>query len=772
MTTAAASEGQELRLPGTEWDIWRQSALRSTGFPVDLVGVLADPQLAQIADDDSASEAEFDGAYAAAWQRLSDAMAMLARDGAFREAITWQSPHLISTCLDKVVNAPDFDGRPPSQHRQKLATLANYVQRYTLKNDSIGFFGPIGWATWTDAKEALCVMPGAGLLARRTVYFEVWAIQELASALLAVPELRVGLPLRRSPENLVTDVGVYTPAGLCVELSPAEVRVLEACDGSATIDQLARRANVDPSIVESLVDRALLLARPEITYSAHPEKQLHQLLTALPDSAARDRALGVLTEILRAKEAIVGVAGSPDELATAMDRLARLFSEATGSSAARHAGQTYMGRTLVYEDTVRDVRVELGTDMVDKIAPALELILVAARWLTWQIGTKYASLFRTAFNQLQARTGQADVALGRLLAAVTPDLVFDRATLPPIVADCVREFQLRWSRILRGLPENAEQYAVKAQDIREDVLVAFNCAGAPWRAARQHSPDIMVAAADAEAVRRGDFFVVLGEMHVGVNTLQSRMFVEQAPDPSVLMAAEAENHGSGRVVSLPSARSRGVASRTYPSALSSKEFTYWTMYPDVAARPGPVVPAGSLMVVDRDGGDDTGLMVVSRADGREWSLFEVVSESLTWMTANSFVPIPSMGGKKPRVQIDSFVISRAGWSVPVKAATWTWSTGAQRYRGARQWRQTTGLPERCFYRLAIEDKPQFVDFTSVALVDVLARGLRRLADADPAARASFSEILPEFGQNWLVDKDGSQYCAEIRIVAVDRQSGS
>ena len=756
-----------MRLPGTEWEIWRQSGLRSTGFPVDLVGIMADAQVARAADDDSVPDAEFDDAYGAAWQRLSDAMAVLAREGAFREAITWQNPHLIRTCVDKVARAPRFAGRPPSQHRQHLATLAKYLQRYTLKNDSIGFFGPIGWATWTDAEEPLRVTPGTDLVARRTVYFEVWAIQDLAVALLGVPELRAGLPLRRSPENLVTEAGVRTPDGRRVELSPAEVRVLEACDGSTTVGQLARRARVDPCTVEDLVDRALLLIHPEITYSAHPEEQLHRLLTALPPGAARESALGVLTEILRARDAIADAAGDPDELATAMDSLARSFSEATGKSAARHAGQTYTGRTLVYEDAVRDVQVELGTDLIDRITPALELMLVAARWLAWRIGTGYAALLRSAFDQLRTRTGTAEIPLGRLLAAVTPDLVFDRTILPPIVAECVREFQATWGRILRGLPDGAEQYAVRVEDIRAEVLAAFECPGAPWLAARHHSPDLMLAAADAEAVRRGDFLVVLGEMHVGVNTLRSRMFVEQAPDPSALVSAEAEDHGSGRVVSLPSVRSRGVASRTHPSALNPKEFTYWTMFPDVAARPGPVVPAGSLTVVEQGDGDDGGLKVVSRADGREWSLLEVLSESLTWMTVNSFAPIPDTEGRRPRVQLDSFVLSRAGWSVPVRTATWIRSTGAQRYRAARRWHRTKGLPERCFYRLAVEEKPQFVDFTSVALVDVLAGRLRKLADADPDARAGFSEVLPDFGQNWLVGRDGSRYCAEIRIVAVD-----
>jgi hypothetical protein len=769
MTATLPSTSHTVRLSGTDWEIWRLSALRSTGFPVDLARVVADTRVAAAADDDSVEQAAFDDEYAAAWQRFSDAMAELARDRRFREAITWQSPHLVEICLDRVAKAPDFGGRLPSarsQHRQYLATLANYAQRYALKNDSIGFFGPVGWATWTDRPEALTVTPGRDLVARRSVYFEVWAVQALALALTSDSVLRTALPVRRSPENFVADGQVTSPAGKRVELSPAHARVMAACDGALSADGLAGRAGVDRAVVESLIERELLLADPEITYCAHPEEQLHRLLTGLPDCPARAAAVATLENITRARDAIAAAAGDPDELATAMARLATLFTDATGQAATRNAGQTYAGRTLVYEDTIRDVRVELGIGLMDRIGPALELLLSGARWLAWRVGAGYEARFRAAFTRLCERTGRAEVPLGRLLGSLTPDLVFSRATLPSLVTECVEEFQRKWADVLR-IPESAEQHHVRAGDIRDEVLAAFDCPEVPWRAARQHSPDIMLAAADAEAVRSGDFLAVLGEAHVSVNTLQSRLFVEQSPDPAALVAAEAADHGSGRLVSLPSMRSQGVNSRTHPSALHAPEFTYWTMYPDVADRPGPVVPAGALEVVDREGR----LTVVSRADGREWDLLEVVGESLSWVAMNGFAPVPGRNGRKPRVSVDSLVFTRASWKVPVALLGWERLTGGARYRAARRWRRAAGVPERCFYRLGVEDKPQFVDFSSVALVDVLARGLRNLGEADPGASVGFSEMLPDLGQSWLTDEDGRRYAAEIRIVAVDQRKG-
>ena len=91
-------------------------------------------------------------------------------------------------------------------------------------------------------------------------------MQVLATALTSDPVLRAALPVRRSPENFVADGQVTTPAGKRVALSPAEARVLGECDGTLSAGELADRAGVDLAVVETLLERELLLADPEITY--------------------------------------------------------------------------------------------------------------------------------------------------------------------------------------------------------------------------------------------------------------------------------------------------------------------------------------------------------------------------------------------------------------------------------------------------------------------------------------------------------------------------
>ena len=59
------------------------------------------------------------------------------------------------------------------------------------------------------------------------------------------------------------------------------------------------------------------------------------------------------------------------------------------SAGAGEAG----GRTLVYLDAVRDVRVELGQAVTQALAPPLGLVLDSASWLVNDITDRYRMLF-------------------------------------------------------------------------------------------------------------------------------------------------------------------------------------------------------------------------------------------------------------------------------------------------------------------------------------------------------------------------------------------
>jgi hypothetical protein len=96
----------------------------------------------------------------------------------------------------------------------------------------------------------------------------------------------------------------------------------------------------------------------------------------------------------------------------------------------------------------------------------------------------------------------------------------------PLVEEIVADFRLRWARVLAITP-GVRRHHVDSADIAAAAAEQFPAAPAAWSTAIQHSPDLMIAAADADAVDRGEFLLVLGELHMALNTIESRLFVEQ-----------------------------------------------------------------------------------------------------------------------------------------------------------------------------------------------------------------------------------------------------
>ena len=150
-----------------DWELWRDFAVRSAGFPVSGLDVFGP-------GDES--------------ERLSRA----AQDARFQEAVTWQNPAALANAVLKVAS-----GSPtkPSQARKREEIVASYWQRYCGKNDTIGFFGPLAWGRIEDDGLPLHARSG-GLVRSRHVHFEAWPVQALAETL--DPELRIAAARTRS----------------------------------------------------------------------------------------------------------------------------------------------------------------------------------------------------------------------------------------------------------------------------------------------------------------------------------------------------------------------------------------------------------------------------------------------------------------------------------------------------------------------------------------------------------------------------------------------
>ena len=428
----------------------------------------------------------------------------LCRDPKFREALIWQNRAVMPTCLDKLAKGTNLADNKSRRRAERLVT--KYLQRYAAKNDTIGFFGPFGWAVWEE-EPVIRVEPGPVLLKQRRVYFEHWAIDALAAKLSLDPGLRPWLSPRVHPACRLDSRGLVVGADRVVQLPPNILLLLQECDGTADASSLATRLVADPGsgfglrsqvmdALETLCKRRILVWELEVPMGNHPEDLLQGRLRGVRDKPARERLLQPLLTLQSRRASVAAASGDPDALSLAFAKLEATFEELTGEASTRHPGNMYAGRTLLYEDCVRDVEVKLGEAMLKKLREPLSLVLRSSVWFTAAMASKFEAYVESVFRQMVSGTGV--VRFDRLL-------VHNRAAEPVaqrVLAETLRELDKRWREICQP-EQGGSLIELRTEEVGARVRELFPDCDVPWPSARYHSPDILVAAQDAAAVRAG-----------------------------------------------------------------------------------------------------------------------------------------------------------------------------------------------------------------------------------------------------------------------------
>ncbi|MFC4857841.1 lantibiotic dehydratase [Actinophytocola glycyrrhizae] len=760
-------------LGDTGWSVWRDVVLRSTGFPADGLAPFSAPDAAAAADAVIAGGGDtelFDKELARAVAAGSAACREVAGDPRFREAVSWQSPS-VRVALDGLLRGTG----PRRKQREREQVVARYWQRYCAKNETVGFFGPAAWATVDPAAPALTVTPGPGLVAARTVELEHWALAAYARTLTAAPGVRGWLPVALAP-HLTVDVDgrrVLRPAQPPVALSPAEFAALTAGRRpagevvAAAVDGGYVRTEDDGwLLVDRLVERGLLVWAAEPPQTPQAEAALRALLEAIGDARVRAAALAGLDRLTAARDAVAGAAGDADRVAAALAAVGAEFTALTGAGAQRRAGQTYAGRGVCYFETRRDVTVGLGGRLVAELAEPLALLLGAARWLTAELAAAYGAALGELYDELAADL--ADEAAGVSLADLwflAQGALFGAGERP--VDAVAAEFVRRWAALF-GLDSEPEQpLRFTAAELVAAAATAFPAERPGWSAGRLHSPDLQLCAADAAAVERGDYLVVLGELHAAWPTFDCAVFTRWHPDPEGLRAALAADLGEHRVRPLYPATWPRYSGRVAHSLDGPTDHQLgFTDAP--GADQDRLLPTTAVTVRREPDGE---LLAVGQ-DGRTWPLVEVFSAMLAMHAVDGFKLV---GGAPhtPRITIDRLVVARETWRTTLAETGLGTVTGErERYLAVRRWRRALGLPERVFVKLAAETKPVYVDLTSPVFANSLCAMVRAALRAGRAAAVTVTEVLPDAEDHWLADAEGRRYSSELRLQLLDPVAAS
>lgn len=712
----------------------------------------------------------------------SEEIEKIARWSPFREAVTWQNRHARRTALDLLVRQGGGTVKRNSQRRQHEEMVASYLQRYAVKNDTVGFFGPVGWARVVPEGEVVRLRAGDRVIAAREVYFENWCIDALARKLGSRPEMRKWIAPRLKSSVFLEGEILYPPFGPPVKLGREEARLLAACDGRVPAHSIALELIADPivavasesavyAMIERFAKKRVLVWNLEVPLELHPERNLRKQLERIGPTELRAWALAALDELEQARAEVARAAGDDERLDRALESLEETFTRLTGSSPRRHQGQTYAARGLVYEDCRRQTTLELGAEIVHRLGPPLTLVLKGARWMIGELNRRVEGLLYAIYRDLRERTRSSRVQSHLWLSQVLSALFFKRQR-HAIFTEVAREYQERWLRAL-SLDSGGDRrraVSMNAAELRGRVAREFADPAPAWFLTRYFGPDVMIAANGEEALRRGDFQIVLGEIHTG-NCMCWSCFLAQHPDPGELkenMAIDLEA-GFGvdpRSVVLPQLQKKTITQRMSVSLLLP-HFHRYRFGDDPPEDEGPEpLPAGSVWIVE-----GAGALEARTRDGRlSFAAIDLLGFYL-WQETNDIMgSLLPAAQHWPRITVDDVVIARESWRFAVAELEFVTLKAEERFLAVRRWALQHGIPRFCFYKVSTERKPCYLDLDSPIYVDLLVRLIRSAARADSETESlSISEMLPRLDQTWLSDADGQRYTCELRTVCYEPQ---
>ncbi|HEU5277906.1 MAG TPA: lantibiotic dehydratase [Gaiellaceae bacterium] len=469
---------------------------------------------------------------------------------------------------------------------------------------------------------------------------------------------------------------------------------------------------------------------PWLPLGPWPEEDARSRIASIADDDAREGATIGLERLEAARKRIV--AASRDEVGTALAEFDRVFEDTVGEPPVRTPELAGGGRTPVYMDAMRDLHVSLGPGLVAELGASLPPLLESSRWLCGRSFELGCGLMMEAIGS----GGRRPLAplFGKVFSALRE--------MPRLLASEHDELQRRWAALL----DDPERTTIAARARAE-----FSDFGPAWPISVFHSPDLQIAAADADAVERGDYLVVIGDYHPGTNPLGQGLFSYRHPDRQRFLETWGSDVGTPTIYPLPPRVPQvPMTARFAPAVGLPGDIVVLPPMPEVRARPGlRVVSVADLLV---DGATIT---------DHEGS-FRAPVHSLFWppmfvATVFSYEPFPSVEHAE-RITAGRTVYRRESWRISIGDCP-------SEPAAVAGWARDHGMPRRVFVRMPDERKPTYLDVESPVLARIFCRQIRRRAESAEQLVA-VSEMLPRPEDCWL-ELEGERYTSELRIAAVD-----
>lgn len=685
--------------------------------------------------------------------------------------------------------------------------VGSYLQRLSAKNETMSFFGPINYGALdftADGADVSFTWSGAEKLTGRRTHLAAWIVQGISRRVAFDPGIAPWLVLRRkgfseAPQrkqrrerlgDILLRLGALSAdqvrdilasqstvevrfgdlavergwcsrevveRGLAIQAGAAPLpseppdpravqhedilpRLVAAADGSLTLARLAETLSLEYATALKFAqigcERGLLTHQLEIpAATGRPLDELIERLAGIPGDRARHH-LGLLDRIVELKGRYSQAPAADkvrfnEELRQwtlehwDVQLQAATQSGPNGPPQQRGEGHNfYADRLPLREECGGDLRLNVSGDrareLLDESKPALELMARAA------IATREAS--RSAIAQL---IGVRTLPFWKIVAAFSDrPIPFDPTVTAAIAAQIVD-------------PTRAEI----SIDVQKLALTPVTNA-----LPLVTSIDLLIGAKDAQAWKRGEYELVLGDVH----------------DTALVWGWALQFHEERDRVEAEMLRALGGLARPIPivTALASRRTG---LLP--AEFPGPVIELGGVSAKSaawRLPFDDLDVVsdgvtarLMSRSLGSEVCLYNGELESLvhTAFSLPRMRPLRiDLGDHTPCIKIGKAVVQRQQWRMRPEHISGLLEArdDVQRMRAAVKVWDELSLPEYVFAKFKNERKPILVDPRSPLLLRVFINLLDQRGDV------TLSEMRPGPAELWLENDRQQHHTVELR----------
>lgn len=454
-------------------------------------------------------------------------------------------------------------------------------------------------------------------------------------------------------------------------------------------------------------------------------------------------------------------AAFPDKVQI-LDRINDSFTSLTSRESYRGAGQHYSDRMVVYEDCEYDLPdLHLNRAVVERLSSECRVVFDLVCFFA---ETKFAQLRKALHQWCLSEFGARQTIPLRVL---TERFEQKREPFQRLIDSGFRRWQkecepvLKYFAALLDTQESASSITL-TQAQMEDIENLLQ-PGAHSRWPVFMSPDLLIDAADVEAINDGNFKLVLGEIHpsLGINGYYSVLH----PQPNSVVA---------EVESILARISGDMQPINFLTETHNKTFvTLDLSFADLEFSGGALPGKLQLKIDDLYlfSNEQDVYLYANHCINRLF-IYSKMPNLLNVFPLSFFTyPLCStqefrralFKGRKhtPRVECGPLVVSRETWEVPIEELRECNAAAASVDKFVRtlELKEKYGFPRHVFISITGEPKPIYVDFHNWLLVDVVLHKLK-----DPISQSvTITEMLPGPDGLWLEDAEGKHSC-EFRML--------